>query len=237
MAVEIRVPALGESIVEATVGKWLKREGDRVAAGETLVELETDKVNVEVTAEQDGVLERIVKAEGETVGIGEVLATLGDGAASGRAADGAGAQAPAPAAPGGRRAAKGASGARRRRRPRRPDGDPPWRAVWPPSRGSIFERVQGSGPGGRITKDDVAQIVSGPPSASSPPPQQSSSNATSYQSATARNGQRAPNHRTPRGEERMRMSRRRQTIAAAPGRGAAHRRDADDLQRDRHDAR
>ena len=52
MAVEIRVPALGESIVEATVGKWLKREGDRVAAGETLAELETDKVNVEVTAEQ-----------------------------------------------------------------------------------------------------------------------------------------------------------------------------------------
>jgi 2-oxoglutarate dehydrogenase E2 component (dihydrolipoamide succinyltransferase) len=61
MPVEIRVPTLGESIVEATVGKWLKQVGDVVAAGETLVDLETDKVNVEVPAEQSGVLEHIFK--------------------------------------------------------------------------------------------------------------------------------------------------------------------------------
>ena len=77
MAVEIRVPALGESIVEATVGKWLKQVGDTVAAGEALVDLETDKVNVEVAAEQGGVLEQIVKGEGQNVGVGEVIGTIG----------------------------------------------------------------------------------------------------------------------------------------------------------------
>src|ERR1700712_2902215 len=80
MAVEIRVPALGESIVEATVGKWLKQVGDSVAVGEELVELETDKINIAVAAEQAGVLEQIVKNEGENVAIGDVIGTLGTGA-------------------------------------------------------------------------------------------------------------------------------------------------------------
>jgi 2-oxoglutarate dehydrogenase E2 component (dihydrolipoamide succinyltransferase) len=79
--VEIQVPELGESVTDATVGKWLKSEGDRVAAGEPVVELETDKINFEVEAEQDGVLESIDKGEGETVGVGEVIGTLADGAA------------------------------------------------------------------------------------------------------------------------------------------------------------
>jgi 2-oxoglutarate dehydrogenase E2 component (dihydrolipoamide succinyltransferase) len=79
--VEIHVPELGESVTDATVGRWLKSEGDRVAAGEPVVELETDKINFEVEAEQDGVLVSIAKGEGETVGIGEVIGTLGDGAA------------------------------------------------------------------------------------------------------------------------------------------------------------
>src|SRR6185369_11077889 len=82
MAIEIRVPTLGESIVEATVGKWLKQVGDTVAAGETLVDLETDKVNVEVAAEQGGVLEQIVKAEGQNVGVGEVIGMIGAGASA-----------------------------------------------------------------------------------------------------------------------------------------------------------
>lgn len=80
MSVEIKVPTLGESIVEATVGKWMKQEGEQVAAGEPLVELETDKVNMEVAATGAGVLRSIVKREGETVGIGELLALVGDGA-------------------------------------------------------------------------------------------------------------------------------------------------------------
>ena len=79
MPVEIHVPELGESVTEATVGKWLKSEGDAVEAGEPLVELETDKINFEVEAEQDGVLESIAKGEGEDVGVGEVIGTIGEG--------------------------------------------------------------------------------------------------------------------------------------------------------------
>src|SRR5262249_60046483 len=82
MPVEVRVPQLGESVVEATVGAWLKREGDRVAAGEPLVQLETEKVNVEVAAERAGVLAQIAHKEGDTVAPGEVLATLADGPAA-----------------------------------------------------------------------------------------------------------------------------------------------------------
>ncbi len=80
MSAEIRVPALGESIVEATIASWLKKEGDSVRRGDTLVELETDKVNVEVNAEQDGVLQKVVKQEGDTVAVGEVLGIIGEGA-------------------------------------------------------------------------------------------------------------------------------------------------------------
>ena len=88
MAVEIRVPPLGESLVDAVVGTWLKQEGDSVNRGDSLVELETDKVNLDVTAEEDGVLARIERREGEVVTVGEVL-----GLVSGSN----GASAPAPA--------------------------------------------------------------------------------------------------------------------------------------------
>ncbi|GMA56334.1 hypothetical protein GCM10025858_08370 [Alicyclobacillus sacchari] len=79
---EVKVPSLGESIVEATVGQWLKREGDAVESGETIAELETDKVNVEVIAEQAGVLSSILKQAGEMVGIGDVIAVISEGAAA-----------------------------------------------------------------------------------------------------------------------------------------------------------
>ncbi len=97
MSIEIRVPTLGESIVEATVGKWLKQVGDTVAAGDMLVDLETDKVNVEVAAEQGGVLEQIVKGEGQNVGVGEVIGVIGAGAPAAASAPQNGA--PAAAAP------------------------------------------------------------------------------------------------------------------------------------------
>src|SRR5436309_10986164 len=80
MPVEVRVPALGESVLEATVGGWLKAAGETVAVGDPLVELETEKVAVEVTADEAGVLERIVHQEGDTVHVGDVLAVLADGA-------------------------------------------------------------------------------------------------------------------------------------------------------------
>jgi 2-oxoglutarate dehydrogenase E2 component (dihydrolipoamide succinyltransferase) len=76
--VEIYVPEFGESITEATIGRWLKGEGDQIKAGEPIVELETDKANFEVEAEQDGVLQSIAKGEGEDVEIGEVIGTIGE---------------------------------------------------------------------------------------------------------------------------------------------------------------
>ncbi|CAB3392744.1 2-oxoglutarate dehydrogenase complex dihydrolipoyllysine-residue succinyltransferase [Kyrpidia spormannii] len=78
---DIKVPELGESIVEAAILSWRKNEGDPVAKGETVVELETDKVNVEVASEEDGVLEAILKPAGETVSVGETIARIRSGAA------------------------------------------------------------------------------------------------------------------------------------------------------------
>jgi 2-oxoglutarate dehydrogenase E2 component (dihydrolipoamide succinyltransferase) len=89
MATEIRVPALGESITEATVGKWFKQAGDAVAADEPLVELETEKVTVEVPAPTSGVLSAIMVKEGDTVAVGSVLGAIGEG-------DGKAKPAPAP---------------------------------------------------------------------------------------------------------------------------------------------
>src|SRR2546427_2020140 len=80
MEVEIRVPALGESIVDAVIARWLKSEGDEVNQGEALVELETDKVNVEVSAERSGVLQKILKQAGDEVTVGDVLGMIGESA-------------------------------------------------------------------------------------------------------------------------------------------------------------
>src|SRR5579863_3325854 len=95
---EIRVPTLGESVTEATIGKWFKHPGDAVAVDEPVVELETDKVTIEVPAPAAGVLSEIAAKDGETVAVGAVLGQIRDGAG---AAKPAGAAAPAanPAAP------------------------------------------------------------------------------------------------------------------------------------------
>jgi 2-oxoglutarate dehydrogenase E2 component (dihydrolipoamide succinyltransferase) len=76
MATKIVVPALGESIIEATVGRWLKKPGETVEIGETVVEIETDKVNLEVGAESSGVLQEVLKEEGQDVGVGDVLGMI-----------------------------------------------------------------------------------------------------------------------------------------------------------------
>ncbi len=85
MATDIKVPTLGESVTEATIGKWFKKVGDSVAADETLVELETDKVTIEVPSPAAGVLADISAKDGETVGVGAILGSI-DGAGSGKAA-------------------------------------------------------------------------------------------------------------------------------------------------------
>jgi 2-oxoglutarate dehydrogenase E2 component (dihydrolipoamide succinyltransferase) len=104
--ISIKVPPLGESIVEATVSRWLKKQGDAVAAGDTLVELETDKITVEVPALKGGAMGKIAKAEGEVVKVDEVLGELDDsavpaaaGAASSSASKGEAPAATPPAGP------------------------------------------------------------------------------------------------------------------------------------------
>ena len=96
MATEIRVPALGESVTEATIARWMKKEGEAVSADEPLVELETDKVSVEVPAPDAGVLASISAQEGDTVEVGALLGSIGEGAAK---PNGAATQEPAPSAP------------------------------------------------------------------------------------------------------------------------------------------
>ena len=99
MAVDIIVPTLGESVTEATVAKWFKKPGDAVKADEPLVELETDKVTVEVNAPAAGMLKETLVVEGATVGVGAKLGTIEAGAAGKAAAPAAKAEAPKAAAP------------------------------------------------------------------------------------------------------------------------------------------
>jgi 2-oxoglutarate dehydrogenase E2 component (dihydrolipoamide succinyltransferase) len=209
MAVEIRVPALGESIVEATVGKWLKRAGENVAAGEALVELETDKVNVEVTAEAAGVLGTIAKREGENVAIGDVLGTI-------EAADASAAPTAAPA-PAETQPAAPAEDGRAAKAPVSPVAQ---RIA--AEQGVDVRNIAGSGPGGRVTKEDVVAASAGrdegrttkdeskpaptPAPASAPQPAIPAPAGPSSFVPGPSSGDRR--------EERIRMSRRRQTIAA-----------------------
>src|ERR1700739_4747019 len=99
--VEIRVPALGESVTEATIGKWFKQPGDAVAVDEPLVELETDKVTIEVPVPAAGVLSDIAAKDGDTVAVGAVLGQIkeGAGAPAAKAAPAAAASAPAATTP------------------------------------------------------------------------------------------------------------------------------------------
>src|SRR5205814_8098309 len=107
---EIRVPTLGESVTEATIGRWFKKAGDAVAVDEPVVELETDKVTIEVPAPSAGTLGEIAAKDGDTVAVGALLGQINDGAAgaakpaaapakAAAAAPAAAAPSPAPAAP------------------------------------------------------------------------------------------------------------------------------------------
>jgi 2-oxoglutarate dehydrogenase E2 component (dihydrolipoamide succinyltransferase) len=203
MAVEIRVPALGESIVEATVGKWLKNTGENVSAGEPLVELETDKVNVEVTAEAAGVLGPIAKREGENVAIGDMLATIEVGAAETQPA-----AAPAPAV------AQPAEPAEDGRAAKAPVTPVAQRIA--ADQGVDVRGIAGSGPGGRVTKDDVvAQLGGGAQGLGVGSSTSPTTPTAAAKPITAQQTPPSPQPPTlnPR-EERIRMSRRRQTIAA-----------------------
>jgi 2-oxoglutarate dehydrogenase E2 component (dihydrolipoamide succinyltransferase) len=185
MPVEVRVPSLGESVIEATVGAWVKKPGDAVAAGEVLVQLETEKVNVEVSAERAGTLERIERREGDTVRPGDVLGSLADGAAAGAT--------PAPPAPAAEETPHRISPQARR---------------IAEEHGVSLEGVAGSGPGGRVMRGDVEKLVASPPAATLPPPAAAPPAVAAPPPPPETRAQ--PGGRS---EERVRMSRRRQVIA------------------------
>ncbi|MFN9795667.1 MAG: 2-oxoglutarate dehydrogenase complex dihydrolipoyllysine-residue succinyltransferase [Gemmatimonas sp.] len=161
----IKVPPLGESIVEATVSRWLKKEGDAVAVGDSLVELETDKITVEVPALEAGTLTSRAKGEGDVVAVGDVLGEI----AAGAAGAGAATAAAAPAAAGAAAPAAGAAGAGPAA-----GTDPkvsPAAARLATETGIDPAAVPGSGRGGVVSKADVmGAVAAGSAAAPAPAP-------------------------------------------------------------------
>jgi 2-oxoglutarate dehydrogenase E2 component (dihydrolipoamide succinyltransferase) len=192
----IVVPQLGESIVEARVARWLKQAGDRVEAGEAIVELETEKIDLEVNAERAGVLQSIARQEGEDVAVGEVLGVMEDGAAPATASEKT-----APARP----AAAPAATA---------DDDTGAPRTTPAARrmadelGVDLGGVKGSGSAGRVTKQDVQNAAA--PAATAAPAPEAAPPAAAPGPAPPAAPRREPGDRPV---ERVRMSKRRQTIA------------------------
>jgi 2-oxoglutarate dehydrogenase E2 component (dihydrolipoamide succinyltransferase) len=230
MAVEIRVPPLGESLVDAVVGAWLKQEGEPVSRGESLVELETDKVNLDVTAEEDGVLSSIARREGDVVTVGEVLGVVA-------ASNGASAPAPvaetAPPAPAPAPAPPPAA-------PIAAAAPPPAAIPAPPPSDTESEAqggraapavrrlaeehhidlnaVTGTGPGGRVTREDVLIVAARQAVQAAPAQQPAPLGPTPAPLASQPRTPDAPPATAAASVsdgrvERKRFSRRRQTIA------------------------
>lgn len=201
MATEVKVPTLGESVTEATVGQWLKKPGEAVALDEPIVSLETDKVAVDVPAPVAGTLGDIIAKEGDTVNVGALLALINEGAAAAAAAPAAApaakaeAAAPAPAASAPAPAAS--------------DDDEGGNLTLSPAvRRLVLEhgldpsKIKGTGKDGRLTKDDVtAAVAAGTAKAAA---------ATAADSAPAAA---APASGPGRAQERVKMTRLRQTVA------------------------
>jgi 2-oxoglutarate dehydrogenase E2 component (dihydrolipoamide succinyltransferase) len=229
--ISIKVPPLGESIVEATVGRWLKKEGEPVAAGDTLVELETDKINVEVAAPKAGVIARRMAKEGEVVKVDQALLEFDESAAgaaapaaAGAAAKPAAAQAPAAAgsAASASAPAAAASGAASGAAPAAGSASAkvsPAAQRTATERGVDLGQVTGTGRGGVISKPDVIEqggrgasaaptpgATPAPPAAAAPAPAapRAATPAPASPAAPTTNGAR---------ETREKMSTRRKRIA------------------------
>jgi 2-oxoglutarate dehydrogenase E2 component (dihydrolipoamide succinyltransferase) len=212
---KIVVPSLGESVVEATVARWLKKEGDRVEPGEPLVELETDKVNLEVGAEKSGVLSRIQRKEGEDVKIGDELGVISDASESEAQ--------PAPAKNASLENVSSEKAAPAKApEPKEPSAKPADKAKATPSARRLAQeqnidlnQITGSGSGNQITLQDVQSFVdrqqqqqtkigtSTPSPAAEPPPVPKPQRQPADSEIATEN----------RREERMRLTRRRRTIA------------------------
>ncbi|MFL5015853.1 MULTISPECIES: 2-oxoglutarate dehydrogenase complex dihydrolipoyllysine-residue succinyltransferase [Rhizobium] len=204
MATEIRVPTLGESVSEATVGTWFKKVGDAIKADEPILELETDKVTIEVPAPASGTLSEIVVAAGETVGLGALLGQIAEGAAA-VAAPAAAAPAAAPAQPAPAAAAQPAPVAAAA------SSSNASVSTMPPAPAASkmlaennlsADQIDGSGKRGQVLKGDViaavAKGISAPAAAPAATP------AAARGPSTVEDASR---------EERVKMTRLRQTIA------------------------
>ena len=218
MTRKITVPQLGESIVEATVGQWHKQEGDPVAVGDILVELETDKVDVEVGAEAAGVLVSIKQQTGADVQIGDVLGEIDEGAGE-QESRGAGERVRGGAEEqrsGGTEAQEGGGDKGRDEEvgTEREEGE----KITPVARrlaeeqGVDWAQVQGSGTNGRITKQDVEKYLQQQEKVEAEEAAVPDEKPVS-QPAPAKVEAAAPKAERDGREERIRMSRRRRTIA------------------------
>jgi 2-oxoglutarate dehydrogenase E2 component (dihydrolipoamide succinyltransferase) len=176
MAVELKVPTVGESVSEVFIGAWLKQEGDAVSVDEPLVEVETDKATVEVPASVSGTLAKVLKRQGESAQVGEVIAHLEEGdvpraaAADRPAGDVAeGPDGERAGKPGGEAAAKSPAGGAPEQAA--PTGEPGEARVMPAARRLLDEHglkageVEASGPGGRMLKEDVQRHLDRPETA------------------------------------------------------------------------
>jgi 2-oxoglutarate dehydrogenase E2 component (dihydrolipoamide succinyltransferase) len=205
MAARIVVPDLGESVIEATVGEWQKKEGDRVSVGETVLILETDKVTLEVAAEKDGVLAKIERQPGDDVKVGDVLGVIEESTTNGDSSDGADGAQPAKEQPAAEDTKKEPVAEKQPEAEQVADSDAKDR-VTPVARRMAEEheidlsRVTPKD-GGRVTKEDVQRYLQG----------QEAPAKTEQEKQPAKPPAPAPQ---PNGrEDRKRMSRRRQTIA------------------------
>jgi 2-oxoglutarate dehydrogenase E2 component (dihydrolipoamide succinyltransferase) len=209
---DIRVPTLGESVTEATVGKWFKKPGEAVAVDEPLVELETDKVTLEVPAPAAGVLSEIMVKDGETVGVGAVLGQIKDGAGGAKAPPATATKpaASATGAPDEKTAKTKPIGAGPEHpTPREMPAAPSFGMASPPSvrklaaeSGLDPAKVEGSGVRGQVTKGDMMAAIERAASAPTPV------------AAQAPVQMRAPSPADDQSrEERVHMTRLRQTIA------------------------
>jgi 2-oxoglutarate dehydrogenase E2 component (dihydrolipoamide succinyltransferase) len=209
MATEVKVPTLGESITEATLGQWLKMPGDAVKADEPLASLETDKVAIEVPSPVDGVMGDQLVAVGDTVAVGAAIARIESG--SGMPASAQSEQAVPAAVPVNPEGAGQNVELRGDEAGEGEDDDSPHLTLSPAVRRIVLEhhldpsRIKGTGKDGRLTKDDVLAAAARakeappppPPAAAPPPPPPSAPRVASGE----------------RKEERVRMTRLRQTVA------------------------
>ena len=195
MATEIRVPTLGESVAEATVGTWFKKAGDTVAADEILCELETDKVTVEVPSPAAGVLSEIVAKAGDTVEPGGLLGQIAEGAAGAAAAKPAAAAPAAAPAPAASAPAPAAAPAPASSMPAAPAA-----AKLMAENNVSADQVDGSGKRGQVLKGDVLAAIAKGASAPAAAPAPVAARPASSEADSVR-------------EERVKMTRLRQTIA------------------------